>query len=84
MLTFQYAKNPSFASEDKSIISLTVKFAEYNEELPFGATNYDTYEYGRNIYQRALAGEFGEVGAFAAPSVEASPNQPQTTGSQTL
>ena len=84
MLTFQYAKNPVFASEDKSIISLTVKFAEYNEELPFGATNYDSYDYGRDIHQRALAGEFGEIKTFVPAVVESAPNQPTTTGSQDL
>jgi hypothetical protein len=83
MLTFESAHSPAYAAEDGSCISLMVKFAEFNEELPFGATNHDPHEHGRNIYERAVDGEFGPIAAFVASPVSAN-NQPSTTGSQDL
>ena len=84
MLTFESAHSPAYAAEDGSCISLMVKFAEFNEELPFGATNHDPHEHGRNIYERAVDGEFGPIAPFVAPTSEAGANQPSTQGSQDL
>jgi len=84
MLTFESAHSPAYAAEDGSCISLMVKFAEFNEELPFGATPHDPHDHGRNIYERAVAGEFGEIVPFVAPSTESGQNQPSTQGSQNL
>lgn len=67
MFTFEYAKNPAYALEDQSAIFLNVKFVEFNEEMPFSATNYDPEEHGRDLYIRAKAGEFGEVAPYVAP-----------------
>jgi hypothetical protein len=83
MLTFESAHSPAYAAEDGSCISLMVKFAEFNEELPFGATNHDPHEHGRNIYERALDGEFGEIAPFSVSGPPKS-DQPNTTGSQDL
>ena len=72
MLTIQYVKDPQWASEDGKIISLTVKFEEFAEELPFGATSFDPMPYGVELYNRAVAGEFGEIKMFVPPN----PNAP--------
>lgn len=82
MLTIQYAKNPVYGSEDGSVVTLTVKFEEFNEEMPFGATPYDTMPYGVDLYNRAIAGEFGLIAPF--PVLVAPEDQPVTTGAQTL
>jgi hypothetical protein len=82
MFTFQYAKNPFYQTEDHSCIHITVKWAEFNEEHPFGAMATDVEAHGRDLYTRAIAGEFGEIGAYVPPT--SAPNQPQTQGSQTL
>ena len=85
MLTLEYAKNPVFLTESTNAVLLTVKWAEFNEEHPFGATNYDPMPYGVDLHQRALAGEFGPIAPYVAiPIVAAGENQPTTTGSQTL
>ena len=83
MFTFEYAKNPFGNDADGQIIHLTVKWEEFNEEHPFNATSYDTMPYGVDLYNRAKAGEFGEIAPYVASN---NPNQPQpnTTGSQTL
>jgi hypothetical protein len=83
MLTLEYAKDPIWNDDTGQSVLLTVKWAEFNEEMPFGATTYDPEQYGRDLYNRALAGEFGVVGAYVATPVAAN-NQPATTGSQDL
>lgn len=67
MPTLEYAKNPSYSDEEGKCISLVVKWVEYNEEFPFGATPWDIEEYGRDLYQRAKAGEFGEIAPYSPP-----------------
>ena len=80
MLTLQYAKDPVYADVDETVIALIVKWEECAEEMPFGATPWDTEEYGRDLYARAKAGEFGEVAPYVPP-----PNsQPTSEGTQTL
>jgi len=51
--------------------------------MPFGATSYDSMPHGVDLYNRALAGEFGPIASFV-PSPVAANNQPATTGSQDL
>jgi hypothetical protein len=79
MFTLEYAKDPFYNNEEGTAIHLTVKWAEFNEEMPFGATSYDTEAHGRDLYNRAKAGEFGEVAAYVAPP---EPIQPQSSGTQ--
>jgi len=81
MFTLEYAKNPQYSNAEGTAIFLIVKWAEFNEEHPFGATSYDSMPHGVELYNRAKAGEFGEVAPYVAPEL---PVQPTTTGSQTL
>jgi hypothetical protein len=81
MLTVQYAKNPIWNSDDGQQILITVKFEEFNEEMPFNATSFDNMPYGVDLYNRAKAGEFGLVSPYVPP--EHLP-QPVVNGAQTL
>jgi hypothetical protein len=83
MLTIESASNPVYAHPDGLCITLQVKFAEFNEVLPFGATPHDPMPYGVELYNRALAGEFGPIAAFVDPKVATQP-QPTVAGAQTL
>ena len=60
------AKNPKYIAADKKIIQLKVKFEELQDMgfLPFGATEDDVEAHGRELYRRALSGEFGEIEEF--------------------
>jgi len=79
MFTLISATNPIYKSEDQQQINLTVEFAEFpNEPMQFNATSFDTEPHGVDLYNRAKAGEFGEVGAYVAPVI----TQPNTTGTQ--
>lgn len=86
MFTLQYAKDPIFVSESGDAINLTVKWEEFGQEHPFTATSYDLMEHGRNLHARALAGQFGEIGAYIPPPLDengqATQAQPISVGAQ--
>lgn len=61
-----YANNPVWANRSQTLINLTVRFKEINEDLPFTANPNDSESYGRDIYAKAVSGEFGAVSPFSA------------------
>jgi hypothetical protein len=65
-----YAKNPRWVNKNKTLIDLTVRFEEINEDLPFTANPNDVEAHGREIYARALSGEFGTISDYIPPSIE--------------
>lgn len=69
MLTIEYAKNPQYATEDGSVIYLIVKFVEFADELPFGAASYDVEPHGVELFNKAKAGEFGNVKPFEQSNI---------------
>jgi hypothetical protein len=83
MFTLEYANTPVYGDDTGNCIVLNVKWKEFNEEMPFGATSYDPMPHGVDLYNRAKAGEFGAIAAYVPP-VTQTPTQPNTTGSQTL
>jgi hypothetical protein len=82
MLTLEYAKTPVYGNMEGTSIVLNVKWQEFNKEMPFTATSYDTMAHGVDLYNRAKAGEFGEVSPYV--SSVATEDQPSTTGTQDL
>ena len=68
MLTLQYAKDPIYGDSTGNSIILIVKWEEFSEEMPFAATTYDPEAYGVDLYNRAKAGEFGEVAPYVPPA----------------
>ena len=84
MFTLEYAKDPIWNNEEGTAILLTVKWEEFNEEMPFGACSYDTEPHGVDLFNRAKAGEFGEILPFQTTVVAGIDFQPTSTGTQTL
>lgn len=82
MLTIEKAHSPEYGNTDKTHIVLTVKFAEFEEEMPFGATPFDSMPYGVDLYNRAIAGEFGNIVDYIPPPK--AENQPTVLGAQEL
>jgi hypothetical protein len=76
-LTIVSASNPKYTSADGLSIDLTVKFKEFLEPLQFHAVSTDYEPHGVDLYNRAKAGEFGEVAAYVPPP------QPKTVGVKT-
>jgi hypothetical protein len=64
MFTLEYAKNPVWNSEDEQQILLILKWAEFNQEQPFNATSFDSMAHGVDLFNRAKAGEFGEIAPY--------------------
>jgi hypothetical protein len=75
MLTIEYAKNPVWNNPEHDAIFLIVKFVEMADELPFTATPYDVEPYGVELYNNAVAGEYGEIAPYVPPP---EPVQPET------
>ena len=69
MFTLEYAKEPVWSDDKETGINLIVKWVEFNEEIPFNATSYDTEQHGIDLYNRAKAGEFGEIAPYVPPQV---------------
>ena len=79
MFTLQYAKDPIYNNEEGTSILLTVKWEEFQEEMPFGATSYDPEPYGVDLFNRAVAGEFGTVAPFVKPIIPTIDFEPTPT-----
>ncbi len=85
MFTLQYAKDPIWNDAESNSILLTVKWEEFQEEMPFSAVPWDPEPWGRDLFERAKAGEFGEIAPYVgpiAPMIDFDPTP--TTGTQTL
>ncbi|MCY1439113.1 Caudovirales tail fiber assembly protein, lambda gpK [compost metagenome] len=59
--------SPRWANAEHTAINLALVIEELGE-IPFTATPDDSTDYGPEIFQRAVAGEFGEIAAYAPPS----------------
>lgn len=81
-LTPTSAHSPVYNDDTGNAVFLYVKFEEFEEELPFTATNYDVMDYGRQIYTNAVSGMYGPVAPYVPP--EPAPDQPVASGAQTL
>ncbi|GAB5991315.1 hypothetical protein [Aeromonas enteropelogenes] len=62
------AHSPQWEAIDKSAILLQVRFSHLAEEVPFSACHDDPMAYGRELYVRAVFGEFGPIAAYIAPT----------------
>lgn len=66
------AKNPRCRESEPGVITLDVRFSHLPSEVPFTACRNDCEEHGRELYSRAMFGEFGpiEVVPIEPPSEE--------------
>ena len=56
------ARNPQWVDENHNMINLEVDFAPLDEEwLPYTCSPTDVVEHSRELYRRAVAGEYGEI-----------------------
>lgn len=68
MFTLQYAKNPAWNNESGHEIFVIVKWEEFSEEMPFTASDYEwDTPHGKDVFIRAVAGEFGEIAPYVPP-----------------
>ena len=67
------ARNPQWGNAEHTLIEVEAKFRHYPEEwgyLPFNADPNDDEAHGVDLYNRCVAGEFGEIAEYVAPVEE--------------
>lgn len=63
------AENPRRMEWDETSITLDVLFSHEQELMPFTAKADDLEKHGRELYVRALRGEYGEIAVIATPKL---------------
>jgi hypothetical protein len=58
--------NPSWANEEHTLITCTVKFGHFDDAMPFTAGPNDVEAHGRAIYADLIAGRYGEIAEYVA------------------
>ena len=68
-MKYSAVRNCKWAHADHSSIECEVMFDDITSEewSPFAANPNDPYEHGREIFVKAVAGEFGEVAEYIPP-----------------
>lgn len=61
------ASNPVWADAGHTRVDLVVDHPEFGP-IPFTADADDVEAHGRDLHARAIAGEFGPIGAFVVPA----------------
>lgn len=65
--------NPRWANRSKTLIDCDVIFEELGSEvLPFTASPNDNEEHGREIFAKAVNGDYGTVSEFSTPKIDLS------------
>lgn len=60
-ITYNSVREPRWANREKSAIDCFVYFEHLKSEVPFTASVIDVEPHGREIFDRCIKGEFGEV-----------------------
>lgn len=61
------ASSPVWANAENTAIDIQAQFDTFPSPIPFTASSSDIEQYGRDIYARAAAGEFGSIAAYVPP-----------------
>ena len=60
-MQYEYVKNPVWDNEEHTSLTVTVKFTDLEEEVEFTAVPDDVEEHGREIWNRCIRGDYGEI-----------------------
>ena len=63
-MNIEVIQAPEWANKEHTAINCSVKFAEFDEFLPFTACPNDFEEHGRRIYSELESGKYGPVAPF--------------------
>jgi hypothetical protein len=67
MYTIESITNIVYRTEDRQHINCKIKFAEFNEVMPFTANATDPEEHGVSIYNDIVSGKYGAIGNYVPP-----------------
>ena len=60
-MQIESAHSPKWVTAGHTAINVVVKFKEISTEIPFTASATDIELHGRELFTRALAGDFGDI-----------------------
>lgn len=63
-MNLKTAKYPYWANESHTAINMIICWDGIDRELPFTATSNDPEEHGRNLFNMAVSGSFGEITSY--------------------
>ena len=63
--TVESITNPIYTNADGTGIDAQIKFAEFDQVLPFHATSWDTELHGKQIYDDLIAGKYGPITPYS-------------------
>jgi hypothetical protein len=64
VMNYSEVTAPLWANEESTAIDCMVTFDHIGQPVPFTASINDVAEHGREIFARAVAGEFGTVADY--------------------
>jgi len=67
------ANSPVWANATNSAITLNVYFEGLDSSMQFTASQSDCEAHGRELFNRAVSGEFGSIAAYVAPVIVTPP-----------
>jgi hypothetical protein len=88
MFTIEYVKDMKWMDAEHTFFECTVKYAEFNEEMPAGINGTDPYAHINEIWTKGNAGEYGAIAEYVPPPepepIEAAEDQPNASGVENL
>lgn len=68
-MKYKTVRNLQWANRAQSVINCEVDFDDLVEEfVPFSASATDMYEHTKDIFTRAIAGDFGQIAEYVPPA----------------
>ena len=70
-MKYSAVRNCKWVNAEHTVIECEVNFTDVTSEewSPFGATATDHYEHTKEIFAKAIAGEFGEIAEYIEPQL---------------
>jgi hypothetical protein len=69
-MKYKEVRNPTWADAEHTVINCEIDFDDLVEEfVEFTASPNDTHPHGIEIYQKCIAGEFGEIAEYVEPVI---------------
>ena len=64
---FKVIKNPSFPNPNNNAVDLICDIVGVGSGVVFTASRYDEEAYGRQLYENAINGDYGEISPYTEP-----------------
>jgi len=84
MFTIENVKNLFWCDSEHSFFECTVKYKEFEEEMPVGVNAVDSYPHIKELWEKGNSGAYGVISEYVAPPAAELQEQPEVQGAQTL